>query len=442
MPVVLPAVTNAGFATDATSVDGRIRAKDDPQYGGVRIKIDYGAELAAWQSPFVCTVYRVNADGTVWTVRGGDPYLNYGGVGWLYDQEAPLGQVVSYYAVPLLTGGAPGAASASASILTAVPTGGYDDPDMWLVNLEDPGASVQARATTSLAGTYTGRNDKQVILGSAYPAVTPDTRNGLTTTVSVLTSGSAEFTAMQTLIQQSVILRKSSLWERPDGYFTVDDVSYTAQSAATGRGLYVWQMNLTEVNRPSTAGQTVVVPGYSYNAYKTQYPLYRDVLSETYGAVQGGNLFDTDTATFENGIAKWAALNGNSTISSVSGTAYKGTHSMKITAGAAGNIGAFPTTLYPASRGTVYTFGVWLLSPSGLVVDLDFEWKDGAGNWVHSDDMAEWGLTVQLVPNTWTFASLSVTPSSGVSQFTPLIQVAATAGGQFIHADAASVVTV
>lgn len=442
MPVVVPVGSPVSpSTTDATSFDGRIRAIDDPAYGGVRLRVDYSRDLAAWSNPFQCTVYRKNQDGTVSTVRGGDPYLNYAGRGWLYDQEAPLGQPVSYYVIPIDADGTLGVQSASASIVTATPQGGFNAPDMWLVNLADPSASVRARGVSTLAGNYTGRSDKQVVLGSPYPTVTPDARNGLTTQISVLTVGQQEFTAMQKLLKQSIIMRKSSLWERPDGYFTVDDVSYASQTAGTGRGVYAWQLSLTEVSRPNTYGQTVASPSFTFGAYRNSYPMFSDAPAIPFDALQGGNLLDVYTADGETGSTGangWDPYNANSTIVRVNNLAFRGVWSRKVTATAAGPIGAVTSLGYPVTQGRAHTFTLWLFSASGLVIDLAVDWKDGAGTVLASDSLSEWGQTVALTPNIWTRIVLVATPVTGATLVKAWFKATATAGGQFVYFDAAS----
>jgi hypothetical protein len=438
MPVVVPSGASTSVPTsDATSFDGRIRALDDPAYGGVRIRVDYSTDLSSWSSPFQCTVYRKNADGSVHTVRGGDPYLNYAGRGWLYDHEAPLGQQVSYYAVPVADDGSRGVQSAAASIISSAPTGGFNTPDMWLINLENPGASVQARGTSTLTGSYNGRSDKQTILGSPYPTVTPDARNGLGTQISVLTVGEDEFTAMQTLLKQSIIMRKSSLWERPDGYFTVDDVSYAAQTAGTGRGVYVWQLGLTEVGRPNTYGQVVATPSYTFASERIQHPLFSDVPQLPFDAVQGGNMLAEYTSEGDTPFVagtSWTAANVNTTLSLTTERAFRGTHSRKMVSTTTGKMGAY-AQVYPVALGDTCTLTAWVYSPVGLIADLQLDWKDGGGTNLASDSLSEWGQTVELTPNTWNKVVLTATPIPGAALVTPLVFVTATAAGQFAYFD-------
>lgn len=439
MPVVVPFSSPiSASTTDATSFDERIRAIDDPRFGGVRIKIDYTLDLSAWSSPFRCTVYRKNADGTVHTVRGGDPYMNYAGKGWLYDQEAPLGQTVSYYVVPVLANNTTGQQSASATIKTTAPPGGFNAPDMWLINLEEPAASIQARSTSSLGGSYNGRNDKQVIMGSPYPAVTQDARNGLATAISVLTVGQEEFLAMQRLLRQGVIMRKSSLWERPDGYFTVDDASYAAQSANTGRGIYVWQLGLVEVARPNTYGQTVTNPTFTFAAAKAQTPLFADNLVLPFDAIQGGNMMDGYTSDGETGSAPgngWNSYNGNTTINRVTTLPYRGTYSRRLTSGAAGIMGGNAVADYPVVPGRTYTFSAWMYSANGLLADLLIDWLDGAGQYVTSDSLSEWGRNVPLSPTAWTKVVMSLVPPPGAALASPSVLCTATGAGQLAYFD-------
>lgn len=442
MPVVVPVASPVSSATvDATSFDGRIRAIDDPKFGGVRIKIDYSLDLSSWSSPFRCTVYRKNADNTVHTVRGGDPYLNYAGEGWLYDQEAPLGQAVSYYAVPVDATGALAQPSAQASIATSAPAGGYLAPDMWLVNLEDPGASIQARGTGTLSGSYNGRTDKQTALGSPYPVVTSDTRNGLGTSISVLTVGQQEFAAMQKLLNQTVIMRKSSLWERPDGYFTVDDVSYAAQSATTGRGVYLWQLGLIEVGRPNTYGQTVTNPTYTFAADSVQSALFSDVLPVPFDAIQGGNMMDAYTSEGESGSAPgngWNAYNGNTTLLRTTALPFRGLYSRRLTATAAGLMGATGIPQFRVSLGRTYTYSMWVNSVTGLMTDLLIDWLDGAGGYLSTDSLSEWGRSVALTPGAWTRVALSVTPPPGAAIAICNVVITATAAAQVAYFDSVS----
>lgn len=241
---------------------------------------------------------------------------------------------------------------------------------------------------------------------------------------------------MQKLLKQSVLMRKSSSWERPDGYFTVDDVAYAAQAARIGVGIYTWQLGLIEVARPTTYGQTATNPVFNFGAYAQQYPLFSDVPSTMpFDSVQGGNLLDANTSDLETDASQWLAAT-NSTIAWSATQAITGTHSLQMTATAPGEFGAFTMPTFRVTPGTKYTFTAWVYSATSLPLSLQLDWKDGAGTYLDNDSLAEWGLQVALTPNVWTKATITATPLAGAALVTPVIHAVATTGGQIMYADA------
>lgn len=430
MPVVVPSGAGVITApTDSTSVDEAIRAVDDPAYGGVRVLVDYTQDRSRYTTPFRCTVYRQTPDGTVSPVRGGDPWVSYAARGWLYDQEAPLGAVVQYYAVPTLSDGTQGARSSGAVIQTTAPKGGYQDPGVWLVSLETPADSMQVRTQASLGGSYAARVDKQIVLGSPYPAVTTDTRNALSTTMTVLTAGQDEYTRLLNLINQNVLFRKSIDWERPDGYFIVEDATAQALSRL-GNGYYGWSLTLTQVSMPTTYGQTPEIPGRSFADRLSRYPLFSDSHVSSFG----GNLLNENTSGLETDTSGWTAR-ANTTTAWTTAQAYRGTHSMQMTAGASGSFGAATATAYPVTPGVPYLFTAHLYATLPLTASLQFDWADVTRTYLSSDSLSGQGEAVSLVQNNWLRVQLRATAPANAAYVTPLFDVTATAAGQVAYAD-------
>lgn len=406
MPITAPVVVFPDSTpTDATSPDGHIRAVVDDQYGGVLLIVDYTlSDVKLNQplsSPFACTLYRQLPDGTVDTVRGGNPYKNYGAMGRLYDQEVPLDTLVTYWAVPTLADGTQGPPCAGVQVQTSAPY-----PGMWLTSPYDLSLALNCGAQDGRKGTYASRNDDQIVLGSPYPATTLQTRAALTTTMTFFTNTEAQFKAAKKLFDLNVIQRRSLYWERPDGWFTVGDVGV---EPATGimTGWMLWTIPLVERERPSTTGQFVSIPGDTFKDRLAEYPTFASVISRQFS----GNLISENDSEFETSVA-WTAVPSNTTVSQDAANFRRGAHSMKLVATAAGAVGSISPKNYPVTPGGVYEFTAWAFSAQGgRNVQFEIDWKDSANNYLGFVQ----STPVQLGTLSWTKIKFLATVPAGAN---------------------------
>lgn len=432
MPITLATIAPVpSTPVDSTSPDGHLRAVVDPQFGGVMLRIDYSVSdvvlLKPLSTPFTCTVYRQNPDGTIERVRGGDPYRIFGGQGWLYDLEAPLASLVTYWVVPTYFDGTLGPANPGVTVHTDSPANG-----MWLITPSNPEASISALTIDGRTGTYTGRADLQAIIGSANPAVVLDSQSSLTTTMSLLTTTKAQFNAMKLFAKQGVALRKSVTWERPDAWFVIGNVSFAPMSAtvnsgpAEAPGVFQWTIALTEFERPDTAGQYAVFPGHSIADRLASFP----TLASFPVRQISGNLLLEDDSMFENVVA-WSA-GSNTTVSQDLTQAREGTASMLLTSTAAGNVSALGPRNYSVIPGTTYDFTGWVLSQQGgRTCGFEVDFKDEANNYLGFIA----STPLQLAQLTWTYVKFTLTIPSTVAYVTLIAQGHATAAADKFNFD-------
>lgn len=433
MPITAPpAVFPAPNLADAVGSDGHIRAIVDNTYAGVKLFIDYSLDVASlYLSPFRCTVYRRNPDGSVYTVRGGDPYINGGRQGWLYDQEAPLGQIVSYWVVPMLSTGQPGPASVGVQVMTTAPKGGVDDPGTWLVSLTNPNLSMPAKLIDSRTMSLPGRTESQVILGSAYPTTQISQRGARAGDMVVLTQTQAEFNNLQALVNQEVFFRKSISWERGDGYFVIaGDVSYAPAVSILGAGAFAWKIPVQEIAQPSTSGQTPTIPGRTFTDRVTTYPTWGDIPSRCFSrnlVLENDSLFTTSVANWYNGGNVTVAL--DTTVSRDP----QSTNSMKSTATASGDMATTHNGNYKIVPGAYHEVSYWALTTTvGNTCFVEVDWKDYSNTYLGF-------LTATPVPldsvGSWTLFRFGFTPPSNAQFVTLILRGNAAAAGNAINYD-------
>jgi hypothetical protein len=125
-----------------------------------------------------------------------------------------------------------------------------------------------------------------------------------------------------------------------------------------------------------------------------------------------------DPGTFEAGVGAWSVTGGVLTQSSAQ--AHTGTYSALITvSGSPGQayIRAYGASAVPVTPGTLYEVTMWVRSPQALNVLPAVDIYDGSSNYIGG----EYPSTVALVPNTWTFLSVSflAPPSSALVVYGP-----------------------
>lgn len=258
MPMIVdPDAPPIEVPTEVTSVDGHLTAVIDEPYAGVLLICDRSGDLTViphW------TVERVNPDGSRHLVRSGDPVWSPGGYGLAYDHEAPLGVAVLYVATPLGVDGQPVADASEVAVTIPVPA---FPKDVWIKSTDRPGASLRVHVEDWPELSTEARNQLVTIPGDRYPVATLDVYDASTSSMTLFTETSVEATALRDLLEAPDVLLVSTTPEhnRPDEFV----VTGTLSEAIIGPGdpARRWTVPLQPVARPSTADQTMRMPGWS-----------------------------------------------------------------------------------------------------------------------------------------------------------------------------------
>ncbi|MCF0087169.1 MULTISPECIES: homocysteine S-methyltransferase family protein [unclassified Streptomyces] len=248
------------------SPDGWLAAIVDPLWAGVTLSIDYtaGTPLADADQVLQVQILRQDPGGAAPVpVRSADLAWAVEGVGTAYDHEAPLGVAVAYSARPLYQDGTWGPTS-SLGVLVPAP-----DPaqakDLWLKSIEEPGLSMRVMYGPAQGTTSSARQDTAVRAGSPYMAVAYDTASAPaeSVTVDVL---AADIEQWRALIRSGVLLAQVRPgYQIPDRYFVPGDVSEKPTGKLGSTGGYAVTFDIVPIERPDTAGQPLMLPGWTYD---------------------------------------------------------------------------------------------------------------------------------------------------------------------------------
>jgi hypothetical protein len=284
MPIVVsPGVPPPTDAVDSTSYSGAMRAVVDPDHAGVRLIADFSV-AASWTgytfgAPFTATIYRITQDGEIVIVRSGDAAKSFSKVIYAYDDEVPLGEVVGYWAIPVLVDGTDGPTSGVAAVKTYEPAGGFEEPGVYIKCLADPDLSMPIRIQDWTTGTYTSGATAAAMLGSPFPAINADVRKAYTSQMTILTASEDEFQAfLAACALNTAYIVGLTRHRRRTGYYLLGDISPTRQGAVHSP-YDAWTVVLTQMARPDTTNQSNVTPGHSFKDRLAQYPFFSDVLA-------------------------------------------------------------------------------------------------------------------------------------------------------------------
>lgn len=186
--------------------------------------------------------------------------------------------------------------------------------------------------------------------------------------------------------------------------------------------------------------------GYAYNlnaAGGTSTAAVWGDSTETYGIVVAisqspsgpslipGNELNLNTQSIETDASGWSALT-NCSVAQSSAHAFDGTKSLAITATASGNADAIAATPFPAvTAGNLYQFFfAAYTTSSGINAQADGDFYNGS-TFVSSYSAP----TIALIPNTWTWVSVTGTAPATSTLLRPIPQFTATAGGQVVYID-------
>jgi hypothetical protein len=266
------------------SPEGWLTAVVDEQWAGVVLAYRADSEPAVPDAADIRQVRIVRQDpgapGPV-PVRSGDLAWAVEGVGAAYDHEAPLGVAVTYTATPLYADGTWGPPTSLGLVVPAPPAA--QTKDLWLKSVEEPALSMRVMYGPTQGTTSTSRQETTSRSGSPYTAVAYDTASAPAETVSVdvLAEDIEQF---RELVRSGVLLAQVRPDYRiPDRYFVPGDVSETPTGKLGATGGYTVTFDIVPIERPDTAGQPMMMPGWSYDTVAATFASY-DAVTASYSS--------------------------------------------------------------------------------------------------------------------------------------------------------------
>lgn len=147
-----------------------------------------------------------------------------------------------------------------------------------------------------------------------------------------------------------------------------------------------------------------------------------------------GNKFSANAEDVETSIADWVTA-GNGTVASSTTFAYSGTHSIKVTATAAGTTGPqYNDAKIAVTVGTVYTLTCWVYTTlAGRTSSAEIDWYNSGGTYISDTDLS--GSPVPLVQNAWTPVTLRAAPVALSVTCIPMFLPIATTAGDVFYTD-------
>lgn len=283
--IIDPDDTPPGPPVEVVSPDGILTARRDDTWAGVLLIADF-SDLDP--DPMKVRFTRVGADGVEVAVRSGDAAWAPGGVAVAYDHEAPLGQSSAWYAYPIGWDGVVGDRSDGAAVTPPSPV---PVRDVWLKSLSDPALSLLVKVMAWPELQYGERQQRFDVLGAASPVMRVDSWSLATSTVTVETDTLDERVAFRALITSgaTVLAQTRMINGRPDAYWVPGGFNEVMPGVSTDPHR-TWTVAVTEVDRPTTVGSPLRIPGRSYDTSSLTWPTYADrtATGQTYADVTTG----------------------------------------------------------------------------------------------------------------------------------------------------------
>ncbi|MFT2014586.1 hypothetical protein ACMA1D_01875 [Streptomyces sp. 796.1] len=258
--------------TPAVSPDGWLTAVVDPVYAGVVLGVDYtaGTPLAGAADVRKIRITRLDpgaAGGA--PVRSADSAWAVGGVGVAYDHEAPLGVAVAFSVTPTFADGSTGPAS-SVSVTVPAPTA---PADVWIKSIDTPDLAARVTVTAWPSLAWAARIDQADIAGSAFPVTSQDVYSAAASDITIDADGPAIEVIRRLLTTPGVrLIQTVAGYHRPDMYVLLSDPAEGIDT--TPDGARTFTAGVVQVARPSTAGQPLRMPGWSFDVVAGQYATF------------------------------------------------------------------------------------------------------------------------------------------------------------------------
>jgi len=284
MPVVINVsaggpVPHPPLPTKATSPDGYLMVAFDKTTYGAWLKVNI--QGMGFITDAVTFTFK-RADGTI--VRGGDHVISVSREARVYDDELPIGQVVTWYVDIEM----PGFQIQTQKVSLSLPllNGSVSDPSTWLKSIENPNHSTQLMINRWPDMTYEVNMTSLETLNGRFPAMidTYDSLGGFNGTVQFTILGDEQMRRVLEVLKDGVFwLTASPQFKRRNMY-----AGFTGKVKVSDVGKMsikdkILTIDLVETERPSTANQPNRAPGKSYEDRLRVYPKFRDKLAFDYG---------------------------------------------------------------------------------------------------------------------------------------------------------------
>ncbi|MGW1134430.1 hypothetical protein [Streptomyces griseoluteus] len=262
-----------------TSPDGWLSAVIDDQWAGVLLGYQADSDL-----PDVADVRKVRivrqdpgATGPV-PVRSADAAWAIEGVGAAYDHEAPLGVAVVYTATPIYADGTTGPSS-SLAVTLGVPE---RPADVWIKSLDEPDLSARVTVTSWPQLQWASRIDSADVSGSPFPATSQDVYGAAASDITIDADGSQVELLRKLLTTPGVRLIQTRVDnKRPDQFVLFSNPAEAVDTAPDGPRTFT--ASVQQVARPDTTGQSMRIPGWSYDTLAANYASY-DAVAATFSS--------------------------------------------------------------------------------------------------------------------------------------------------------------
>jgi len=237
-----------------------LTAAADPDSARIALRLQWPAVASA-------TVSRVDPDGTVSPVRGGEPAAVVGGSWSGFDYEAPFDVPVTYRAVTGLV-----TQTSTAVTLPSFERAWLKHPGLPVLNMPVHVARLPVLQRAANSATL-------AVLGRLNPVVVSQRRAGYTGAVDVWTDSDDAKAGLWGLLNDGTPL----LFAPPGGtgvtnmWLHVGDVAETRVTDVAAEHVRLWQLPFTVVDRPV---DVVVTTVYDWAAVVDEFTSWSDLVSQ------------------------------------------------------------------------------------------------------------------------------------------------------------------
>jgi hypothetical protein len=272
MPLTIdPTLTAPTPPTTITSADGFLKATADPAYAGVILRSDFSTIAGT----YIVRFFR--GDGSA--SRGGDPAFAPGGFAYAYDNEVPLGEVSSWYAIAYDFEGAELQVSDTVALDVPAPATGLSDPGCWVKSIEEPTLSVQCMINDWTQVDWEVFSTVDHISGRKYSLGTFDTVGGFTASIKLLTMTAEQSDLLLATLQTGLVLvQPAPIFGKPQGFVIVTSISMNDTVKMRDVEKY-WTIGVNQVDRPDTFAEPTRWPGHTFADRKATFPLFQDAIT-------------------------------------------------------------------------------------------------------------------------------------------------------------------